>query len=155
MTDHPPPPLEIDSLARVERFYRHHLESEPEDTAARLGLAWCLFLQSLYRAGQESILEELMAGDGSGEADLPPPAARASPDAGQLLRDCLRETFATLQLSGDPGHITDAEKLQALVRLAGGGETLPEVEARALRILKRLARDVQSNRPSPRRPHQP
>jgi hypothetical protein len=144
---HQQPPLEVASLVRVADFYRRRLESAPEDMTARLSLAWCLFLQSIYRAGQESVLEEATTGDGITGAE--PSTARPAglePHARQLLCDSLRETFATLQLSAHPGHVTDAEKLQTLVRLAGGGKALSEVEAGALEVLERLAQDLNDHR---------
>lgn len=135
--------LKVDALWRVERLYRQQLVAEPGDTMARVSLAWCLFMQALHRAGQEStapMLLELPVPPDTGELD-PDPLARER-DSAHLLQDCLRQTLAVLQLSPNPRDRTDVERLQALVKLSGGEALLADAEEQARRVLLQLTREM-------------
>lgn len=133
--------LNVDALWRVERIYRKQLAEEPANTVARVSLAWCLFMQALHRAGQESavgpVLElalpaEPLAGEG----------ASSDRDSAVLLQECLRQALAVLQLSPDPRDHSDVERLQALVKLTGGSEMLADAEEQSRRILAQLTREM-------------
>lgn len=136
--------LKVDALWRVERIYRKQLVEEPGDTVARVSLAWCLFMQALHRAGQESTapaLLELPAAALDAVELEPDPRARER-DSAHLLQDCLRQTLAVLQLSPNPRDRTDVERLQALVKLSGGEALLADAEEQARRVLLQLTREM-------------
>ena len=135
--------FEIDSLMRVEALCRRRLEREPDDMAARISLAWCLFLRSFHRAGQESVLRELAFTDRD-ERDLLLARIRGVPDHGaaQLVQDCLKNTFTVMQLSGDPDDVASVERLQALARLSGANEAIVHAEEEAIQVIEGLVRDI-------------
>lgn len=133
--------LKVDALWRVERVYRKQLLDEPGDTVARISLAWCLFMQAIHRAGQESTVTPVL------ELAIPAePSDEDSPvgdrDSAVLLQDCLRQALAVLQLSPDPRDRSDVERLQALVKLSGGSELLADAEEQSRRILTQLTREM-------------
>jgi hypothetical protein len=134
----------MDALWRVERIYRKQLVEEPGNTVARVSLAWCLFMQALHRAGQESavnsVLELALPAD-PGVSD----GHSADRDSAVLLQDCLRQALAVLQLSPDPRDHLDVERLQALVKLSGGAEILADAEEQAHRILTQLTREMMNS----------
>ena len=132
------PAFDAVSLKHVEHLYRSQLAEDPADPLARVSLAWCLFMQALLRAGQESVLQALVErGTAAEELSLEPAvtAAQADPGAGELLEDCLRQTMAVKQISADPQVQRSAERLLALVRLSGGSPALTAAEEAAARIL--------------------
>jgi hypothetical protein len=134
----------MDALWRVERIYRKQLVEEPGNTVARVSLAWCLFMQALHRAGQESAVNSVL------ELTLPADSAAndgqsSDRDSAVLLQDCLRQALAVLQLSPDPRDRLDVERLQALVKLSGGAEILADAEEQAHRILTQLTREMMNS----------
>lgn len=131
----------MDALWRVERIYRKQLVEEPGNTVARVSLAWCLFMQALHRAGQESAVNSIL--ELALPADQPTGEGQATDrDSAVLLQDCLRQALAVLQLSPDPRDRLDVERLQALVKLSGGAEILADAEEQAHRILTQLTREM-------------
>jgi hypothetical protein len=132
--------LEVDSLKRVEHLYRTRLTSEPTDMIARVSLAWCLFMQALHRAGQESVLQQIVA---AGEtADPERRVSDGREGSSDLLRDCLRQAIMVIQLSPDQGDREDVERLHALVKLSGGDRALSEASEEAARILTDMTREI-------------
>jgi hypothetical protein len=143
--------FEIDALLRIEQVYRQRLLDDPADVAARTGLAWCLFMQALHRAGQEQMLASLM--EAGAELDRQAEAeARAALDqnARDLLRDCLKQTVAVMQLSADPANQSEVERLQELVRLTGEEEALSDAQDEAARILGEITHALLQERQRPR-----
>lgn len=133
--------LKVDALRRVERIYRKQLVDEPGDTVARVSLAWCLFMQALHRAGQESTVTPVL------ELAVPPEPVDGDPqksdrDSAVLLQDCLKQALAVLQLSPDPRDRSDVERLQSLVKLSGGDALLADAEEQSRRILTQLTREM-------------
>jgi hypothetical protein len=132
-----------DVLKRLERSYRRHLAKKPEDMGARINLAWCLFMQALHQAGQESILRIFR------EVDTGTDSQRGNrirtdldTDALQLLKECLQQMHTVQQLSLHARERVDVEKLQALIRLSGGERAVVEAEKETLRALIKLAQEI-------------
>jgi hypothetical protein len=139
----PEPAFHSDALKRVESIYRRQLADDPADPIARISLAWCLFMQSLLRAGQESVLEALVeATEGREESLDQTMKAVLDQNATQLLEDCLRQTMTVKQLSSDREAHVSAEKILSLVRLSGAGAALNSAEDQANRILSEVTREV-------------
>lgn len=141
--------FEIDSLKRVEQVYRQRLTDDPADMRARTGLAWCLFMQALYQAGQERVLAALAEDGTAPEALEEQFQAVPDTDSRDLLRDALRQTIAVSQLSGDPAAQSEVERLQDLVRLSGESQALSEAEEEASRILTEITRAILADEPPP------
>lgn len=142
----PPKTVRVESLAQAEAACRSRLAFEPTDLGARKKLAWCLFLQAIHQAGQETLLElvpeELCTEKPAPAGDVP--AARA---ARELLRECLRQSIAIRQLSTDPQDVHEIDRLQGLVRLSGGEEALFEAEREARGILARVTQELVQRTP--------
>jgi hypothetical protein len=141
------PGVNVDSLWRVERIYRNRLADEPTDMVARSGLAWCLFLQALHRAGEESSLEAIVTAAG-GVLN----GCTHDRDSRSLLRDSLLNAATVLQLSTGGRERLDVERLQTLVELSGGIAELTAARDNARDILGQIALELETgpNR-SPRR----
>jgi hypothetical protein len=137
--------FEVSTLKRVEGVYRAHLQKEPDDMTARASLAWCLFMQSLHQAGQERALEGLRQ-DQNEESDEELGSRiqtlLTEHNARFLLRDCLRQTVAVMQLSPDPQAHQEIEKLRSLVKLSGACHALCESEDDAASILTQLTEEM-------------
>jgi hypothetical protein len=139
----PEPAFHSDALKRLECIYRRQLADDPAEPVARISLAWCLLMQSLLRAGQESVLEALVeATEGREESLDQTMNAVLDQNAAQLLEDCLRQTMAVKQLSSDPEAHVSAEKILSLVRLSGAGSALNSAEDQAKKILSEVTREV-------------
>lgn len=139
----PEPAFDAASLKRVEQVYRKQLTDDPADPVARISLAWCLFMQALLRAGQESVLEALVErSEGPDESVDTTRRTIVDQNAAELLEDCLRQTMTVKQLSADPAAHLGAERLLALVKLSGGDSALNAAEEEAARILNEVTREV-------------
>jgi hypothetical protein len=123
-------------LERAERTYRQQLIAHPEDTELRLRLAWCLFMQALYQAGQEAALNAV---ERDSEAL---PEAECERDSQALLRDCLQQTYTVMHVSIRSGDRPDVEKIQELVRLSGTQSVLLQAQDRAAYILAKLTGEM-------------
>ena len=133
----------MEVMRRLEKLYLKRLDEEPADMDARVGLAWCLFAQALYRAGQESSLPGMAAvGDGSSLQADSPALILSEKSARLLLKDCLRHALTVEQLSPSPQDQLEVEKLQALVKLAGAGYLVLEAEDESDRILAEITREI-------------
>lgn len=150
----PPPSVVIDheALARAKKLYRQRVQKEPRDIAARIELAWCLFIESLHEAGRESAL----AGPAEEAAQGVVPAETsgqvvAREEARTLLAECLRETYRVRQLSSVAAEHQEADRLQALARLAVGEEALSNASAAANEAVKRLMQAIIRNEDVPPR----
>ncbi len=142
----PGPPvkvIQIEALRRSEDIYRARLANEPGDTSARVKLAWCLFMQALYRAGQESVLGALVSAPEESAAQQSWVQAVMNQGAAELFSECLRQTSTVLQLSPSAGERHDMERLQDLAKLSGAGQAVLEAEEEAARILGELLRELQ------------
>lgn len=135
--------VSIEALKRSEQICRTRLANEPGDTSARMKLAWCLFMQALYRAGQESVLSALVSAMEIKEHQGTLVNAIVQEDAAHLFSECLRETSMVLQLSPDARERIDVEKIQALARLSGAGQAVSEAEEAAAQVLSDLLRELQ------------
>ena len=139
-----------EALLRVEEVYRRRLDVEPSDMVARVSLAWCLFMRALHRAGQESVIQAItITGRTEPAEDSSPPSIGT--DAGSILKDCLHQTIAVLQLSGNPQDRTAVRRLQSLVRLSGGEKAVSDAEEEAARILYAVTREILEQTAPPRR----
>ena len=130
----------MEELRRAESSYRECLVSDPADTATRLRLAWCLFVQAVHQAGRESILETISF-DGPG-SDLLPGVIRSiqETDVDHLLQDCLRQTTTVMQLTRRPHERSDVEMLQLLVKLAGAEQWAADADREATMRLRDITK---------------
>lgn len=136
--------VDPEALRRMEAVCRARVLADPMDTLVRGRLAWCLFLQAVHQAGQESILEQL--GLTTLEVDaVRIPESLADRQAQELLDECLRHTEAVLHLSAPGQQRTEMERLLGLARLSVGEPAFIAAEQKAHRILDTLIRDL--NRP--------
>ncbi len=141
-------PIDIVWLAETEAACRRRLRDRPDDLAARMRLAWCLFVHATHQAGEERLLSEMLS---NGERPAAP--ARAAPraardhDAVHLLDDCLRQVNIVAELSASPEHRADAQKLRGLVQLATGGHGMSLVEEQAARALQELLQAILEDAP--------
>lgn len=133
--------VDAEALRRIEAVYRARLLSDPCDVLARGCLAWCLFLQSLHRAGEERMLDRLRGFHSAAGKALAIPRP-AGPEAQELLNECLRQTETVLHLS-EPGEPRlEMERLLGLARLSAGSQAFHSAEENAHRILEDLIRDL-------------
>lgn len=139
------PGVNVDSLWRVERIYRNRLANEPSDMVARSGLAWCLFLQALHRAGEESTLEAIVAAAG-GALD----ESAHDRDSRALLQDSMLNAATVLQLSPCGRERLDVERLQMLVELSGGLAAVAAARENAHEILGQIALELNTGATRPR-----
>ena len=143
--------IKMEALKRAESAYRTSLVSDPADTAARLRLAWCLFVQAVHQAGRESILDSIHSTGSESEAMRGVIRSIQETDVDHLLQDCLRQTTTVMQLTRRPHERTDVEMLQMLVKLAGAEEWAADADREAasrLRdITQALVNDTDLSRP--------
>src|SRR5436190_24346001 len=105
----------MDALRRAESIYRHTLLIEPGDTAFRLRLAWCLFIQAVHQAGRESILDTVECEYGGLNGLTPELSNGIEKSVDELLKDCVRQTTTVRQLTLKERDRSDAELLLSLV----------------------------------------
>ena len=138
--------IEMASLKRAETIYRSRLVNTPENTETRIKLAWCLFMQALYRAGQESMLAALISNDEDNQSDL---SQRSKfiwdQDAGELINDCLQQTSTVLQLSASSKERLDANRLQSLVKMSGGEQAVAQAREASSRLLGEVLQELLRN----------
>lgn len=135
--------IDVHTLSTLESNCRKRLAVEPEDSQARSNLAWCLFMQAVHQSGQEKLLSALYREDGQlREKHDPELTDHFDRNAYQILRDCLQQAVAVVQLSPDERHQSEVGKLHQLIRLSGGEQALEDAEAEAGRIISEIARDL-------------
>lgn len=108
------------ALSRNEEHYRQTLQSEPEDTASRLNLAWCLFLHAFQERVQNG----------------------TTPAAERLLADSLHETAVVRQLSLRTEEQAETERIQFLTSLLFGEEAVKESLKVAQMILVKVTQEL-------------
>lgn len=133
--------VDPEALRRMEAVCRARVLADPVDTLARGRLAWCLFLQAVHQAGQESILEQLGITPLEVKA-VGPRESFEDRQAQELLDECLRHTEAVLHLSAPGQQRTEMERLLGLARLSVGEPAFNSAEQKAHRILDTLIRDL-------------
>lgn len=134
--------IEMAALKRAEHLYRTRLANQPDDCAARVKLAWCLFMQALYRAGQESMLKALFSTE---EESLTHHARIRNvweQDANDLLQDCLFQTGMVMQLTSDPQCRAEIQRLEALVKLIGCEQAVAYAHENSSRVLGEMLQEV-------------
>lgn len=149
-------PLALEGLRHLEATYRDRLRAEPADTRLRLSLAWCLVMQALCEAGQESLaasihktseaLREPLAGRVREALSDPVVDERAT---SHLLHCSLRQASAVMQLSMDPDERSEAENLRALVSRSGASEVVARSDEEAAHTLSEIAEAIVSSRSLP------
>jgi hypothetical protein len=149
----PPPTVLIDheALGRAKKLYRQRVQKEPRDIAARIELAWCLFIESLHQAGWESALAAPISDEAKGLSAETVGQPTAREEARTLLAECLRETCRVRQLSAVAAEQQEADRLQALAKLAMGEEALSNASASASEAVKRLMQAIIRNEDVPPR----
>ncbi|MBW3623164.1 MAG: hypothetical protein KY468_07105 [Armatimonadetes bacterium] len=130
------------SLKRAEQMYRTRLANEPNDSGARIKLAWCLFMQALYRAGQESMLDALLVQPEDGGEKNARTRCIWDQSADDLIRECLCEAGTVIQLSSDAACRSDARRLQALVKMSGGEQAVTSSRENSSRILVEVLQEL-------------
>lgn len=138
------PPIEIDALIQAESLYRHALLSEAADTAVRLRLAWCLFVQAVHEAGRESMLAAICLETDAAETLRTNSGKAKNRSVEQLLKDCLRQSTMVGQLSNSPRERAEAEMLQSLVGLCGAEKWKNDADIEANRRLYNVTRALLS-----------
>lgn len=125
-------PFDLASLESWERTSRDRLIADPTDFAARLDLAWCLFLQALHPA----------IGQGrTGEDATSRPVKAGSPSRTRLAM-ALREALKVCQMSADPMHHAEATRLEVLVELVGGRQAVALAHDQVGALIRQLASDI-------------
>lgn len=144
--DHPARVFDMAALRHAELSFLHRLEQEPGDTAARMGLAWCLVVQASFEAGYEDTLDRLRPSEEgaarAAERDrerLPTGGVTGLRTSGALLKSSLRQAILVSHLSTNPKERGGSEWLQSLIRLSGGEQALREAEAEAEATLRAMA----------------
>jgi hypothetical protein len=134
---------DMTALKQDEERCRKRLQEEPGDLGTRTALAWCLFSRALIEAGQQELLANLSR-TRRGESPVPAGGSRALLDgpARDVLKESLRQTLTVLQLSRTPADHEEAERLQRLIGLSAGEETVREAEAELSRMLAELAQAI-------------
>lgn len=134
--------VDLDALRIAEQGYRQLLIAEPGDMEVRVDLAWCLFMQALHLAGQESMCcsaDTASEYPATGRFATRPVLER---EARSVLRECLQQTITVSQLSRNRQDQLVIEKLQALVRLAYGESAVVVAEGTARRVLAEITTAV-------------
>jgi len=126
------------SLKEAETAYRFVLVQEPDNMDVRVNLAWCLLLQAVYQSGQETGIAERRGRENDANPTTAGAELTPGPDAGHLLKECLRHSLTVKHLSAQTSNQLDMEKLEALVLLAGGKELLQSSEENGVRIIDNI-----------------
>jgi hypothetical protein len=132
---------DLDTLKLTERTYRQRLLNEPADTSARVDLAWCLFMQALHRAGQESASRDHVPPCDHASVTVCG-AAKADRDAIELLKDSLRQAYTVMHLSSRAEDQMNAKRLHMLVKLSGAVDMVSEAATEASKILDEITSDI-------------
>lgn len=140
--------FDMEGLAAIEAMCHSCINQEPENTSARLRLAWCLVVRAFHEAGQESALTQIDADKDRLEAvgkmplnapDLSGEESGEKKTATQLLRSSLKQTMMVTQLSTNPSERKEAESLQRLVTMSGGKQAVVEVNEESNHIFAEIA----------------
>jgi hypothetical protein len=134
--------IEMNVLKHAEGVYRARLANEPDDSGARIKLAWCLFMRALYRAGQESMLNALVSGEEEAHRARRRIKGVWDQDADDLIRDCVSQTGIVLHLSSDPKFQSDAQRLQTLVKMSGGETAVAHAREHSSRTLSEMLQEI-------------
>ena len=135
-------PISLTALRRSEAVQRARLANEPGDGAARLKLAWSLFVKALFRAGQESMVLGLFAADDRSPQDGSRMKQIWDEDSGQLIDACLREALTAREFSVDPDEQIEIVRLLSLLKMIGApGADLDSI-GKAGRIHQSVLREI-------------
>jgi len=132
--------LNLPAVRRAEESYRKTLQTQPDNTATRISLAWCLFIQSLYSSGIEAAL--------SAVDDTP--AVRANTieyqavnrNSETLLDEFFGQISIVKHLSVHKNDVFDTTRLEELIRLSGLQEVARRAEEQWLVRLDDLSREI-------------
>lgn len=122
------PVFNIFALEETERSCLGCIEEDPSDSNARLRLAWCLVIFSLYRSGQESIIKDQL------NAEVYP----AGRTAKSLLEEGLLQATIVSDISTDPDEKQEVENLKMLVQISGAKDTLAKASADSNAVFQKL-----------------
>lgn len=115
--------VNIARLCQIEVMMQNVLDREPEDTAARLRLAWCLLGKAFHRAGEDAISNT---------------KSDSTEGAEQLLQRCLHHATIITQVSVRVQERQQADSLRALVEMAGGYAALEKSSEEEDTILQEI-----------------
>jgi hypothetical protein len=118
---HSLPVFDLESLQEIEASSRRRVEEEPDDTEARLKLAWCLLGRAFHEAGQDA-MRHFIVTNLTNIPELLPSAQSAE----QLLKDCLHQAMVVSELSLISDEQKEAGTLRALISMSGGKQALQE-----------------------------
>ncbi|MFN3649705.1 MAG: hypothetical protein ACK47B_08985 [Armatimonadota bacterium] len=137
------PSIEMEWIERVETIYRQQVEVDPSDHNARISLAWCFFIKALHHSGRESLLRMLSESDDEEDLLTAERLRRfLDADTGELLSDTIRHTVTARHLSRDPEVQMEVTRLEELIMLSSGAESLPEAERTAWKTIVRVTREL-------------
>jgi hypothetical protein len=118
--------VNIDVLDAAACAYADTVNSEPEDARARMDLAWCTFVQAIWKAARE-------------HASDPVQDDRRSET---LLRECLCHAITAESSSADPDMLTEALRIRTLLWCVGRDDLVCDVEAQVSSATDELVRNV-------------
>ncbi len=134
---------DIDALRQAEKSYRDLLEVEPGAMDVRVDLAWCLFMQAVHMAGQESAIRNNgLSSTGNSVWPTPSTALTMQAQAQMMLNECLQNAVTVTQLSTSRQDQMVMNKLETLVKLACGEKLISSARINASRILADLTQAV-------------
>lgn len=127
------------------------VDREPDNTAARLRLAWCFLSRALYRVGQTSV----------SPSNPHTSSVEGETDANELLQKCLHQVTVVRQISPEPHEQQEAQMLYSLVGMAGQPQLIQQSDEEDSAILHKLMLSIRASgaparsslepRPYPRR----
>jgi hypothetical protein len=122
---HSLPVFDLESLQEIEASSRRRVEEEPDDTEARLKLAWCLLGRAFHEAGQDAMRRYIFTKVGKEIKEISE-ALPSAQSAEQLLKDCLHQAMVVSELSLISDEQKEAGTLRAFVSMSGGKQALQE-----------------------------
>ena len=132
--------IDLGALQNAERHYRTKLQTQPDNTTARLNLAWCLFMLAVHRSGVETALS---AGVECSPLPMNPVEnSGTNRDAQAILHDVLAQVCIVRNLSVHKNDMIDANRLQSLVNLSGLQEAARRAEELSLEGLYDLSWEI-------------
>ena len=136
----PPSLFDLCALQIAEANYRDELQTHPDNTATRLNLAWCLFMQAVHSSGRESACPSADNLPTTHTEKCCKSTDQRSSQA--LLQECLGHTFMVRNLCIHKKDFQDAARLQALVRLSGLHDAAKNAEAQSMERLAKLSWEI-------------
>ncbi|MGC4046128.1 MAG: hypothetical protein QM758_20240 [Armatimonas sp.] len=123
--------FDISRLQQMIDTVGMQVDREPDNTAARLRLAWCFLGRALYRVGQTSVVPAVPLSDGDA-------------DTLELLQKCLHQVTVVRQISLQSHEQQEAQMLYSLIGMANGHQVTQKSDDEANAILQNLMVSLRS-----------